>query len=213
MHIGKTPLILIGAGGHARSLLDIAGDNYKATGYVAPHASSADGTTHLRWLGDDRTLKSATLGEGTMTIISTGVAADGNLNLRRKLIEMHSALPFATVISAHAIISGSTTLGAGSAVFHGAIINTGTQIGRHCVVNTAAVVEHDCTLGENVFVGPGAVLCGGVTIGNDVFIGANATLRQGIYVCDGTIIGMGAVVTADITLPGCYAGVPARKIK
>ena len=32
-------------------------------------------------------------------------------------------------------------------------------------------------------------------------------------ICDNAVIGAGAVVTKDITEPGTYVGIPARKIK
>jgi serine acetyltransferase len=46
-----------------------------------------------------------------------------------------------------------------------------------------------------------------------VTIGTNAAVLPGINICDNVIIGAGAVVNKDITDPGTYVGVPARKIK
>jgi acetyltransferase-like isoleucine patch superfamily enzyme len=49
-------------------------------------------------------------------------------------------------------------------------------------------------------------------IGNSVSIGSGATILP-VTICDNVVIGAGAVVTTDITLPGVYAGNPARLIK
>ena len=46
-------------------------------------------------------------------------------------------------------------------------------------------------------------------IGNRVSIGSNATILP-VEVCDDVVIGAGSVVTKNITVPGTYAGNPAR---
>ncbi len=51
-----------------------------------------------------------------------------------------------------------------------------------------------------------------MTVGRDTFIGAGATIVNGVSICGGVIIGAGAVVVRDVTEPGTYAGVPAKRI-
>ena len=43
--------------------------------------------------------------------------------------------------------------------------------------------------------------------------GAGSTIIDKVKICDYVVIGAGAVVTDDITKPGIYVGIPARKIK
>jgi acetyltransferase-like isoleucine patch superfamily enzyme len=50
------------------------------------------------------------------------------------------------------------------------------------------------------------------TIGNKVSIGTNATILP-VTICDNVVVGAGSVVTRDITVPGIYAGNPARLIR
>jgi serine acetyltransferase len=38
-------------------------------------------------------------------------------------------------------------------------------------------------------------------------------IREGTKVCDNVTIGAGSVVLKDITQPGVYIGIPAKKIK
>jgi acetyltransferase-like isoleucine patch superfamily enzyme len=49
-------------------------------------------------------------------------------------------------------------------------------------------------------------------IGNHVSVGTNATVLP-VTICDHVVIGAGAVVTKDITVPGIYAGNPARLMR
>jgi acetyltransferase-like isoleucine patch superfamily enzyme len=49
-------------------------------------------------------------------------------------------------------------------------------------------------------------------LGNKVSIGTNATVLP-VTICDSVVVGAGAVVTRDITVPGVYAGNPARLIR
>jgi acetyltransferase-like isoleucine patch superfamily enzyme len=48
-------------------------------------------------------------------------------------------------------------------------------------------------------------------IGDNVSIGSNASILP-VAICNNVVIGTGAVVTKNITVPGTYAGNPAKKI-
>ena len=49
-------------------------------------------------------------------------------------------------------------------------------------------------------------------ISSNVSIGSNSTILP-VNICSNVVIGAGSVVTKNITLPGKYAGNPAKKIK
>ena len=196
--------VLIGAGGHAESLINAMGVDMFG-GCVTPQASEC----RLPWLGSDESFLASD--DDSPVHIAIVAGRNGNMALRRKIIDLYAGHRHTTLVAASAIVAGHTVLGDGCAVMCGAIIN-GAALGANCVVNTGAVIEHACRLADNVFVGPNATLCGGVTVGADTFIGAGATVVNGVSICRDVIIGAGAVVTRDVTEPGIYAGVPASKI-
>lgn len=199
--------ILIGGGGHARSIVEVMGRN-SFDAYVA--LSPAPEGMSLPYAGND-TVASSTLDPAETAIhIAIGYTSGGSLALRRKIIETYRNFTAVTLISPSAVVTPSSTIGAGSAVMARAVVNR-SATGDHCVINTGAIIDHDCRLGSNVFIGPGAVICGEVEIGDDVFIGAGAILRNGISIASGTRIGMGSLVTATISSPGLYLGSPAKK--
>lgn len=108
-------------------------------------------------------------------------------------------------------------------------IQKGVELGDHCKIQSHTFICELVTIGNHCFIGHGVVFindlfqsgapAGGdaskwkaTRVGNHVSIGSNATILP-VTICDGAVIGAGAVVTRDITLPGVYAGNPARFIR
>ncbi|MDE6508608.1 MAG: transferase, partial [Muribaculaceae bacterium] len=142
--------------------------------------------------------------------ISLVWGSEGDMSLRRKLIERYRHQPTETLVASTAVITPHSSIGTGCAVMHRAVIN-GASIGDYSIVNTGAIIEHGVILGENVFVGPGAVICGNAVIGNDCIIGAGAIIKNGVSIVAGTVIGLGAAVISDVTVSGVYSGIPAKE--
>jgi acetyltransferase-like isoleucine patch superfamily enzyme len=108
-------------------------------------------------------------------------------------------------------------------------IQAGAVIGNNCKIQSHSFICDLVTIGDNCFIGHGVMfvndkfskggpalgdrtLYGLTNIGNNVSIGSNATILP-VNICNGVVIGAGAVVTKDISVPGTYAGNPAKKIK
>lgn len=202
------PIVLIGGGGHARSIVEMLEGSVEIKGY----ADSAEGTADLMYLGTDQDVLRKYSPDDVDIHLGVGFDPDCGLSLRRKLSERFASYRQATLAAPSAWVSGNSCLAEGVTVMARAAVNR-SRIGRSTVINTGAIIEHDCTVGENSFIGPGAIVCGGVTVGNDVFVGAGVIIRQGINICNGARIGMGSVVVKDITEPGLYVGNPARKLQ
>lgn len=192
---------LIGGGGHCESLLQALPQGLVPLGYT--DLAPVDGMP-VPFLGTDSEAR------GPLHI-AVALGSDDSLALRRRVITRFHGAEFVTIVAPTAIVTPASVIGSGSALLHRVVIN-GATLGPHCIVNTGAIVEHSAHIGENCFIGPGAIICGGVTIGRDVMIGAGAIIRNNLTICPEAVIGMGAVVTRDITTPGKYAGIPARKL-
>ena len=193
-------MIIIGAGGHARVIADMI----KKSGDI------------VHGFLDDDLSKDGVLGKiSDCTKFSDYffVIAIGNNAIRKKIAEDYPDLKYRTVIHPTAVISEHVEIGAGSVVMANAVINANTKIGAHCIINTGSVVEHDNVIFDFVHISPGATLCGGTSVGELTQIGAGAVTKNGTSVCANCIVGISAAVIEDITIPGVYAGVPAKKIK
>jgi len=108
-------------------------------------------------------------------------------------------------------------------------IQRDVTVGARCKVQSHAFICELVTIGDDCFIGHGVMFIndlfakGGpargdkslwrsTRIGSRVSIGSNATILP-VDICDGVVIGAGAVVTKPITVPGIYAGNPARLIR
>lgn len=195
-------LIIIGASGHGKVVADIA---------------TLNGYKDIVFLDNDPEIKTCAghpvLGPDTMTSELDGnvFVAVGNAEIRKKLMERDANRNFPVLIHPSAVVAKSAEIGAGSVVMAGAVINPGAQIGKGCIINTSSSVDHDCMVGDYVHISVGAHLSGTVVVGTGTWIGAGAIVSNNVDICADCVIGAGAVVIKDITEPGTYVGVPARK--
>ena len=197
------PLILIGAGGHGKVVLDAAiKAGYSVVGFLDDYYER--NILGYRWLGKLSEFEKYV--DKNIFIISIGD------NILRKKISKTIEAEWASIIHPSAIKGMNVIIGLGTVVMAGTVLNSCVRIGRHCIINTSAVIEHDCIISNYVHISPGVVLCGGVNISDSTWIGAGAVIKNGISICQNVIIGAGAVVVKDILQEGTYIGIPAKLI-
>lgn len=204
------PLILIGGGGHCRSVIEGAESaGIEIAGVLDLPGLVGTGICGYPVTGTDDDL-ARYAGECDF-IITVGQIKDASV--RRRLAEKVSGAGgrLGKVIASSATVSPHAVTGDGTVILHHASVNAGARVGRNCIVNTSSNIEHDVVIGDNVHISTGAMVNGGAEIGEGCFIGSGAVICQGVRICPGCVIGAGCVVTGDITEPGTYVGVPARK--
>lgn len=198
-------LNIIGAGGHGKVVADIAiACGYEDIIFLDKNKRSQ---TCLCFPVIDDDLSKAGYEEDDFFV------AIGDARIReqvsRELVERGFNL--ITLIHPSAVLGSDVVIGKGTVVMAGVVINADTTIGEGCIINTAASVDHDNVLADFVHVSVGAHLTGMVKVDKATWIGAGATVSNQISICENTMIGAGAVVVKDITEPGTYIGVPARR--
>ncbi len=212
----KLPLVIAGAGGHAKVLADLiaADGRFRIVGATDPAPKGpAARLSGMNVIGGDAVLPKL-LREGVKHA-AVGVGSSPRTapraRLRKELIELGFRVP--ALAHPRAVVSPGATLGHGVQVMAGAVINPGARVGAGCVVNTGAIVEHDCVLEADAFIGPGAVLGGEVFVGEGAFIGLGARINPGIAIGADAVVGAGAVVIKDVRPGTMVTGVPARERK
>lgn len=137
----------------------------------------------------------------------------GDVNIREVLYNNLSNLIFFTYIhDKNNILDKNNIIGNGSIICKGTILTTNIILGKHCHINLNSTIGHDVNIGNFVTCSPGVNISGNCIIGNNVLIGTNASIKENITICNNVVIGMGSVITKNITEPGVYLGIPAKKI-
>lgn len=200
-------LAILGFGGHARSIADVAlAAGYETLLFIDENARDGE---HFLGHPVQRDRPTA-LPEDWCCI----PAAGDNRRRKEQLAEIREASwPLATLIAPTATIGAGAAVSPGCFIAHHAHVGPLASIGTGVIVNTGAVIEHDCTVGEFTHVSVNATIAGRSHIGHLVFVGAGATVIDGIAIGDGITIGAGGVVVKSISEAGIYVGVPARRIK
>lgn len=208
----RDKLVLIGGGGHCKSVLDslCMMDMYSdivITDYNKPVGSKVLG---YEVVGTDDELPFLFQIGFRQAFITVGSIKD--TSMRRKAYEKAKKLGFMfpMIIDPTAIVAYSARIGRGVFIGKNAVVNADVVIDDMAIINTGAIIEHDCYVGEFSHVAVGAIICGGVQIEKDVFVGANAVVIQGKRIGNGSIIGAGAVVNKDIASECVAYGVPVK---
>ncbi len=201
-------LIVIGAGGYAKSVLDsIDYYNYRIKGFLDEYSKEEE---HLGYPILWNSLDGIENPEKYFYFI-----AIGNNKLRKIWYDrlISKKLRMINVVDKSAIISPEAKIGTGCFFGKMSVVNSKAVIGNNCIINTKALVEHGCIVKDHANISTNAVINGDVEIGMGTFVGTcSATIGQ-ILVGEWSTIGAGAVVIDNVESGVTVAGVPAKVIK
>jgi len=192
-------LVLVGAGGHARSCIDVIEQNgkFRIFGLLDKNVKPGEKILGYPVVGDDEMLEVVRASCG-MAIVTVGQIKNSldRVALYQKIRGVKFVLP--TIVSPSATVSKNSTVGAGTMVMHNAQVSVGCMIGDNCIVNNRALIDHDSIVGDHCHISTGAILNGNVEVGERCFIGSGAIIHQNVVIGDNCIIGAGVVVQGDV---------------
>ena len=206
-------LVILGAGGHGRVVLDILVQDgaYLPVAFldnnVDLHGRRVDG---LPVRGGMDTLP-ALHAEG----VRKAIIAVGDNGVRRGLARTVESHGFDLINAIHpsAQLATNTSLGRGIVIAAGANICAHVQVGDYAILNTGCIVDHESMIGVGAHVCPGVRLAGHVVVESCAFVGIGATVVQNVRIGFEAVVGAGAVVIEDVPPMATVVGVPARAIK
>jgi UDP-perosamine 4-acetyltransferase len=196
-------LLVVGAGGHAKVVVDTAlAAGWEIAGIVGLATDVPDVLGFPVTTDDDGI-------EADAFIIAIG----DNATRARYFAEYRAkGLPGARVIHPSAIVSPSATIAEGALVVGGVVVNALARIGENAILNTSCAVDHDVVVGDHVLVGPASCLCGAVRLDEGVTFGAGATAAPLTHVGAWSVCGAGAAVVTDLPARMVCVGVPAKPV-
>ncbi|MBN1587215.1 MAG: acetyltransferase [Candidatus Omnitrophica bacterium] len=210
MDLSGKRVLVVGAGGHARVILDILEQR----------------NAEIRGCLDDDPLKEGRPFAGTMVLGPTSrmqemrkaepglsiIIAIGDNSVRRELFVNAREMGYEFVRAVHPSVvqAPSVKIGVGAMVCAGVVLNPGVEIGNNAIVNTASSVDHDSKVGAHAHICPGVHTGGHVAIAELAFVGLGSSVLPRIRIGTGCIVGAGSVVIRDVPDGATAYGVPGR---
>jgi UDP-perosamine 4-acetyltransferase len=206
-------VVIIGAGGHGRVVLDIL--------------TAAGGHSVIGFLDADPSLRGSTVGGvsvlGSVNLLSKlwqqkvrhGIVAIGDNRTRRRYGDLLRQQGFDLINAVHpsAVVSASAQVGKNVVIAAQAAVCAEARIDDFAIINTGAIVDHECHVGAGAHITPGVRLAGRVQVGEEAFVGIGANVIQCLSIGRAAIVGAGAAVIRDVPDGATAVGVPARVIR
>ena len=214
MNAENKPVIIIGAGGHAKVVLAALLAMGKQVIGLTDAAAELFNSTILGHavLGNDQAVL-ASYGPEAVDL-ANGLGSTSDTTVRQTVFERFSKMGYIFPPVSHpaAVIAQEVSIGEGAQIMAGAVVQPGTSIAANVIVNTRASIDHDCYIGAHSHVAPGATLSGNVSVGQGCHIGTGAIVIQAICIGANTLVGAGTTVI-DSTPDGARVIDQARRGK
>jgi sugar O-acyltransferase (sialic acid O-acetyltransferase NeuD family) len=194
----KIPLILLGAGGHAKVLIEILKFNQAPIlGLTDSSYKQGEKVLGIEVLGGDEIIYDYPPKE---ILLINGIGGLPERSLRWKLAEQFKerGYRFATIVDPSAVIASDVELADGVQVMAGVVLQPNVKVGMDSIINTSAVIEHDCNIGDSCHIAPSCTLSGGVNVGNKTHVGVGTNIIQGINIGVNSVVGAGSIVLHDV---------------
>lgn len=205
----KTNLVLVGGGGHCKSVIDVAESaGYNILGILDMPEEVGKRVFEYKVIGTDDDIPQYV--DKAEFVITVGFIKNPatRIKLYNKVKEAGGKV--ATVIASTAHVSKYSNIGEGTVIMHQAFVNAGAHIGANCIINTFSNIEHDAQIGDQCHISTGTMVNGDCKVGDRCFIGSQSVLANGVTIGDDIIVGVGSIVRKSLCLKGVYFGYPCQ---
>lgn len=195
------PIVIYGAGGHARVIIDLIREGYRGleiVGIVDDADDPPGEVLGVPVVGDAR--RFGELRDQGVELAALGIGAVTHNALRAELFRRLVAEGFRVpnLIHPDATVAPSVQMGRGNQIFGGAIVSSSVRLGDNGIVNANAVVSHDCRVEDHVHLTPNATLAGGVRVGQRTVVGMGVTVYLGVDIGADVVVANGRHILEDV---------------
>jgi len=213
MKTDKEKIVIIGAGGHAKVVIEIINSigDYEIIGVVAREDEEKDKIQEYKVFKGDQYLDMFFKDGIKNAAIGIGGFRDNHLRkeMFTKVKQIGYKLP--PLIHPSVIISSSVSIGAGSVVYPGVIINSEVEIGENSIIATGSSIDHETIIQDHVLISAGVTVGAYVTVEKEALLALGCKVVSGMTIGERVLIASGAVVVHNLSANDIVFGVPAKK--
>lgn len=207
----KKPLILVGGGGHCKSVIDVAESaGYTILGILDKPEEIGKHVFGYEVIGTDDDM--AKYADKAVFVVTVGQIKSPDLRIKLHKMLAEANCELATIIASTAYVSKYATIGEGTVVMHNAFVNADAKVGKGCIINTSAVIEHEAIVGDYCHISTGAIVNGAAKVEEQSFAGSKSVISQCVTIGRRALIGAGSAVVSDLPADCIAVGVPAKPI-
>ena len=196
--MNKENIILIGAGGHALSCIDVIEqeNKYNIRGLVGLKDEVGKKISGYDVIATQDELVNLSK-DFRYAFIAIGQIK--NVKLRIDMYEsvLNTGFKIPSIISPQSFISRTVQIGEGTIIMNGVILNSGVRIGNNCIINSKALIEHGTRVADHCHISTGAILNGDCVVESKSFVGSGAVVKHGITIKTSSFVNMGQIVTKN----------------
>lgn len=204
----KKLLVLVGGGGHCKSVIEAAESaGYSILGVLDVAENVGKSVLSYKIIGTDDDILAYV--DKAEFAISVGFIKNPAIRIKLYNKVKEAGGKLATIVASTARVSKYAEIGEGTVVLHQVFVNADAKVGRNVILNNFVNIEHDAEIGDQCHISTGAMVNGGCKVGERCFIGSQSVLANCISVGDDIIVGAGSFVRKSISEKGIYYGNPA----
>lgn len=206
-------LIIIGAGGFAREVFDMANycygndKDFKIKGFLSDSASDIESMGYPPILD---TISNYKIVEGDVFFCGIGSVID-----RKKCVEiiLSKGGDFINLIHPNVVISPSVKLGVGVAIKAFCVLASDVVIGDFSFLQSSVIMGHDVEIGKYCQINSFSFFAGCSRIHDQVLVGAHSKFIQSAEAEELSVVGMGSLIIRKVKSNTTVFGSPAKEIK
>ena len=201
-------IIIIGAGGHARSITEsVIANGYNIKFYFDKYA-------HDKILFGYPIISNLNIAKSYKTNVLIAIA---NNYIREKIYKelkiKYKNILFPNIIDPSAKISDFSNIGKGNMIMANSFIGSNTKVTNFCIINNNVSVDHDCFLSNFSSLAPSVTTGGNVKLGLRSSVGIGATVKNNISIGSDTFIGASSYLNMNASRSSVFYGMPAKFIR
>ena len=205
----RQPLIVIGAGGHAVSVANVAESSGFSVKYFVDTNRAGGSIFNIPIFAD-------IVDSLDYTNCNFAIAIGDNANRERvynEMIEKCRSISFPPLIHNSVVVSIFSDICEGSVIMPGVVIGPNTKIGKFCILNTRASIDHDSVMSDFSSLAPGVVTGGTVSIGIRSVVSIGAIVKHNIEIGNDSVLGASSYLNKNLSSNKLAYGVPAKVIR